>query len=205
MVTPGKNYPGQKGFPTPDTTPEEFGCRVFRFPNNDDWAGLLMGAIQSLESPYNYYQWGALTEVEAADAWRDFVAASFVEDCAVQAPTPYWDDTTDLDDQMPADEQIWYGTQNGSFVEDLGVWTIAGFLAYSGDIGAAITFLTLAPRFRLAWKTGNLGGIIRVIIDGADAGTVDTFAASDGVIERDFVGDPEETEHSILMVLEEVP
>jgi len=205
MVTPGKNYPGQKGFPTPDTMPADQGCRVFRFPNNDDWAGLLMGAIQSLESPYNYYRWGALTEIEAADAWREYVAASFVEECAVEVPTPYWDDAQDLDDEATADTQIWYGIFDGTFQETIENFAIAGFIAYSGQVGAAITFLTLAPRFRLAWKTGDVGGIIRVIIDGADAGTVDTFAVTEGTIERDYVGDPEETEHQILMVLEEVP
>jgi len=120
-------------------------------------------------------------------------------------PTPYWDDTSDLDDQAPVDEQVWYGIFDGEFHETLENFAIAGFLVYAGNIGAAITFLTLAPRFRLAWKTGNLGGIIRVIIDGAEAGDVDTFSEEDGVLEREFIGDPEEEEHSILMYLLSVP
>lgn len=120
-------------------------------------------------------------------------------------PTPYWDDASDLDDQEPVGEQQWYGIFDGTFQETVENFVIAGFIAYSGQIGAAITFLTLAPRFRLAWKTADLGGIIRVIIDGADAGAVDTQGDDNGIIERDYVGDPDVENHSILMYLESVP
>lgn len=130
----------------------------------------------------------------------------YADDCSDDGiPTPYWDEATDLDDEESEETQSWYGIFDGTFQETVENFVIAGFIAYSGQIGAAITFLTLAPRFRLAWKTGDLGGIIRVIIDGADAGTVDTFSATEGVLEKDYVGDPTETNHTIMMVLEELP
>lgn len=209
MTLPGKLEPGLKGYPTPNDTPEEQGCFTFRFPNSADYTGALLGALQPLTKAYNWYQWGVMTPQEAADAWYDIIADAEAQNyeaiCDPGIPTPYWDDVTDLDDSEPPQEQQWYGIFDGTFQETIENFVIAGFIAYSGQVGAAVTFLTLAPQFRLAWKTGDLGGIIRVIIDGADAGTVNTFATEEGVLERDYVGDPDEDEHRILMVLESVP
>jgi hypothetical protein len=168
-----------------------------------------MGAVTQLSLPYLYYKWGELTPDEAADAWdaiiQRAVAESEENNCDVGIPTPYWDDATDLDDEAQPAEQAWYGIFDGTFQETVENFAIAGFIAYSGNVGAAVKFLTIAPAFRLAWKTGDVGGIIRVFIDGADAGTVDTFAATEGVIEQEFVGDPDEEIHEIIQVLESVP
>jgi len=210
MPTPGKNYEGQVGFPTPNEPIETSACRTFRVPANDEWLGVLMGAVEVLRSEFNWYQWGTLTPQEAADTWHEIIVQayedSFDSSCTVGGiPAPFWDTPADADDQLPEEEQVWYGEMEGeTFVETLENWAIAGFIAYSGQVGAAVTFLTLAPKFRLAWKTGDLGGIVRVFVDAADAGTVDTFSAEDGILEKDFVGDPEEEMHSILMVLESV-
>lgn len=209
MVIPGKNAPGLKGYPTPNETPSERGCFTIYLPNSPDYVGQLLGALYPLTKAYNWYYWGEMSPQEAADAWYDIIAeseaANFEAICDPGVPTPYWDDTTDLDDQEQPVDQTWYGIFDGTFQETLENFTIAGFLVYAGQPGAAISFLTIAPRFRLAWKTGDLGGIIRVFIDSVDAGTVDTFSATEGVIEQDFIGDPDEETHSILMVLESVP
>lgn len=209
LVVPGKNFPGEKGYPTPDAMSEQEGCRIFRFPNDPAWVQLLMGAVQQLELPYLYFQWGTLTPDEAADAWHAIIQRavdeSFENNCETGVPTPYWDDVADLDDQEQPAAQTWYGIFDGTFQETVENFAIAGFIAYSGQIGAAVSFLTLAPRFRLAWKTGDLGGIIRVIIDGADVGTVDTYSVLDGVVEQDYLGDPELETHQILYYLESVP
>lgn len=209
MVIPGKNAPGLKGYPTPDETPAERGCFTFYLPNSPDYVGQLLGALHPLTKAYNWYYWGEMSPQEAADAWYDIIAeaeeANFEAICDPGIPTPYWDDVADLDDQEQPIDQAWYGIFDGTFQETVENFVIAGFIAYSGQIGAAVSFLTIAPRFRLAWKTGDLGGIIRVIIDGADVGTVDTFSAVEGVIEQDYVGDPELEEHQILYYLESVP
>jgi hypothetical protein len=209
LVVPGKNFPGEKGYPTPDAASEDEGCRIFRFPDDPAWVQLLMGAVQQLALPYLYYKWGELTPDEAADAWDAIinraVEESFENNCDTGIPTPYWDDVTDLDDEAQPAEQTWYGIFDGTFQETVENFAIAGFIAYSGQVGAAISFLTIAPKFRLAWKTGNLGGIIRVIIDGAQAGDVDTYSATEGVLEQDFAGDPELEEHTVLQYLLSVP
>ncbi len=88
-----------------------------------------------------------------------------------------------------------------TFVENAGIWAITGFIAYSGDIGAAIFFHTIAPRFVLAWRRGDVGEIIRVVVDSADAAQVDTSAASPGDIVRvPIIADPDLSSHDILLL-----
>lgn len=165
------------------------------------------GALALLGEDWNWQQFGAMTPAETAQAMRNMLAGYLSSDCAAEeeVPTPYWDDSTDLDDEEPGDEQSWYGIFDGEFHETVENFIIAGFIAYSGQIGAAVTFLTFAPKFRLAWKKGGLGGAIRIFIDGVDNGLLDTYSEEEGVIERDFVGDPELSEHVVLQVLETLP
>jgi hypothetical protein len=206
MTVPGKNAPGLKGFPTPDEIPEEVGYLVFYFPNNNDWVGVLLGAVMELTYEWNWYEWGVLTPAEAAEAFKTIVNDAPYNLLEQQTPTPYWDDTGDVDDQDLPENQIWYGHWDGlTFVEDIAIWGIAGFLAYSGNIGAAVQFITIAPKFTLAWKKDGLGGAIRVFIDGVDNGLFDTAGDPDEVLEVDFVGDPDLETHTILQILESVP
>lgn len=146
-----------------------------------------------------------MTPAESAEFFTSLLSAYYESDCeeSDEIPTPYWDEATDTDDEATGLAQLWYGNWiEGEFVESVGTFVIAGFLAYAATPGAAVFFLTIAPRFRLAWRTGSLGGIIRVIIDGADYGTVDTFSASPGVIERDYIADPELETHEVVQILE---
>jgi len=188
-------------FPTADDV-----CRQFVLPGDANVLGAIGGALEPLTKPWNWQKVGSMTPEESAEYFTALIQAYDLSECGGETPTPYWDDANggDADDELPPDEQPWYGqfVDPEGFVATLENWVIAGFIAYSGNLGGALAFLTLAPRFRLAWKTGDIGGIIRVIIDGADAGTVDTYSASPGVLEKDFVGDPEEETHSILMYLE---
>lgn len=86
MTLPGKLEPGLKGFPTPDEVPEEVGYLVFRFPNSNDWAGLLLGALDALSKEYNWYQWGELTPAEAAEAFKDIVTQAPYDTCGCTLP-----------------------------------------------------------------------------------------------------------------------
>lgn len=191
---------------TPDSIPVGRFCRTFRVPDSPAWVGLLDGVVSELMNPEMWREFGELTPEEAAEVWTSMVLEAWQETaCPAGVPTPYWDEASDLQDEADASVQTWYGIFDGTFHETVENFVIAGFVAYAGGIGAAVRFLTIAPAFRLAWKTGDVGGIIRVFIDGADAGTVDTYSASEGVIERDYVGDPDEDEHEIIMVLEELP
>lgn len=200
--------PSRKLYLTPDAPVEGRFCRQLSIPDTPEWVGLVDGLLSTFAEPETWRKFGDLTPEQTAEAFLAILLESWALDgCGIPSdvPAPFWNDAEDSDDTLPVLEQIWYGLWDGTFTEDIDIWLIAGFIAYSGQIGAAITFVTLAKQFKLAWKSGDLGGIIRVFIDGADAGTVDTYGATAGIVEREYAGDPDEDEHTILMVLESVP
>lgn len=197
------------GYLTPDEPSDDLLCRSFSIPNDTRWLGNFMGALLPLTDPNAWRQFGTLTPEEAAAAYAEIIEAGLpgqLNECpSTDVPAPYWDDAEDSDDTAPADEQPWYGRVEGAtFVEELAIWGITAFIAYSGDLGAAITFKTLANQFVLVFKKGDLGGIIRVFVDAADQGTVDTYSDANELLEKAYFGDPELEEHDILMVLEEL-
>lgn len=195
--------------PAPDVEPTDAPLVSVCF--NYEWLPYVLGALNQLTLQSTWAGFNDPPDVLAmrrgASLVQQFALAYDDLACPVgEAPTPYWDEATDLDDEETAEEQGWYGHMEGeTFVERLEDFVIAGFIAYAGSIGGALFFLTIAPKFRLAWKTGNLGGIIRIFVDSADYGTVDTYSETEGVLEMDIVADPEVEEHTVRMVLEELP
>lgn len=122
-------------------------------------------------------------------------------------PTPFWDEGQDLDDHESAETQSWYGEVTDpeaeadeiSFIENAGIWIITGFIAYSGQIGAAVFFHTIAPSFVLAWHRGDIGEIWRVIVDSAEFGTVDTASAAENdVVQLPIIAG--EGEHDVTII-----
>lgn len=198
-----------KPFLTPPPAGEVEECRQLKIPSDKYWLGIFNSALLETTYDYNYEQVedGHLTPEETAalcyEMFQEYLASA---GCSVGVPAPYWDTPEDADDEAPPDEQVWYGRMEGTtFVEDVSIWVITGFIAYSGNIGGAIAFKTFAPRFVLAWKQDGIAGAIRVFIDGVDNGLLDTNNATAGVVEHDYVGDPALEEHDILMVLESLP
>lgn len=195
---------------TPKALPTGRICKSINIPNSREWLGIFDKLLLSATEEWQWQQLpdGEITVEETIIYWET-VLADYWDNagCAVpdEVPTPYWDEATDLDDTAPAETQTWYGIFDGTFQETVENFVIAGFIAATGEIGGAVFFLTIAPKFRLAWKTGDLGGIIRVFVDAADMGTVDTYSATEGVLEKDYIGDPEVSEHEVMMVLEELP
>lgn len=202
MTEPSKNALGLVGFPTPNTAADVDAYLLFLFPD-PLWAQYILGACRALVYEWNWYEAGDLTTQEAADAFDLIVQEAPYNLINPDVPAPYWDDAEDSDDQAPPDTQAWYGDiVSGSFVENVENWAIAGFIAAAGQPAAALYFLTIAPRFRLAWKTGDIGGIVHVFIDAEDYGTVDTSAGSPGIITMDIIPTAEADTHSVLLVKE---
>lgn len=209
---PGKEFPGQKGFPTPDDTPLTEGYLLFKFPDSNDWAGVLLGAAQALTYEWNWYNWGEMLPFEAADAWKDIVNQAPYNLVERGAPTPYWDTDDDVDDELPADEQPWYGYVEDpeappdelTFVEQFGIWGITGFLAFATwEVGfaPAIIFNSIAPKFVLAFKRGDVGEVIRIIVDANEAAMVDTSAAAPGdVLRVPIIAGDDETSRQITII-----
>jgi len=201
----GKFAPNLRGFPTPNTASEESAYLLFLF-NDPLWAQYILGACTALTFEWDWYEAGDLSPLEAADAFNEIVQEAPYNLQSSDVPPPYWDTVGDSDDESSPTEQTWYGQYfEGTFTEVLENWVIAGFIASSGNVGAAIAFLTIAPKFRLAFKTGNIGGIIRIFIDAADYGTVDTNSEEDGIIYKDFVAGPETDTHQVYVVLDALP
>lgn len=224
VITPGKNFEGQKGFPTPSNHPDDTACRIFVLPDDDEWLGLLMGAVELLLNPHNFYNWGALSIDDTVDAWAAIVEQAYAQSmtgvCAVAVPTPWWDTVGDADDEAAALTQTWYGYVTFppallgfellddpppyTFIERIQDWVIAAFIVYAGQPAAAVFFLTIAPKFRLAWKTGNLGGLVRVFVDAVEYGRVDTFSESPGEVHLDvYHTDPDLDEHELVVILDD--
>jgi len=218
MTTPGKNYPSSPAyFPTPDSLPETSACRTFRVPANDEWLGVLMACVMVLANEWNWYQWGTLTPDEASQAWQDIIlrayADSFTDTCLIGGvPTPYWDTDNDVDDNPVPEEQPWYGYVTNpelpadelTFIEQSAIWAFTGFLAVATiEVGAypAVLFNTIAPRFVLATRRGDVGEIIRILVDGDEAARVDTSGYSAGdVIRTAIIANPELETHDIMII-----
>jgi len=202
------NYPTvafPQPIPPPEVDPDEGDLIYVGY--SLEWQQVLLAACWHLLNPATWQ--GTDEEIILAQNRAETLRLMLTEPVALDddVPAPYWDTESNSDDELPAAEQEWYGIfiDPEGFQATMENWVIAGFIAYSGQIGAALTFLTLAPKFRLAWKRGDLGGIIKVFIDGAEAAEVDTYSATPDIIEREFVTDPAEDEHEILMVLDSLP
>jgi len=171
-----------------------------------------MGALLPLTDPLSWREFGALTPDECAAASLDIISQAYSPEaqlCPIETPAPFWDNAEDVDDSFPPDSEDWYGEVTNptapadelTFVENAAIWTFTGFVAYAAGIGAAIAYRTIAPRFVLAWKRGDLGEIIRVVIDAADYAEVDTSTVSEGeIITLNVLPDPDLETHDILLV-----
>jgi len=82
----GKNALGLRGFPTPNNVAPDGGYVVFRLPENNEWAGLILGAAQALSYAYNFYEWGDMTPDEAAEAFRQIVDVAPFNTCGCSLP-----------------------------------------------------------------------------------------------------------------------
>lgn len=209
------------GFPTPVSIPTETTCLTLNIPASEGWWAVTIGLLYSLMLEWNWQQFdGGLDRDVIAARWQVMIedaleVASTTNSCGVVPayPTPFWDEDTEVDDELPADTQPWYGSVSDpslppgelTFVENAAIWATTGFLAVATwEIGAApaILFHTIAPKFVLAMRRGDVGEIIRIIVDGQDSASVDTASSAVGdVIRVPIVADPAVTTgHDIMLI-----
>lgn len=178
-------------FPTPDALPDETVCRIFTLPADRIFLGAFMGALEYLTDPEHWQEVGSVSPEDSAQAIFDAIDAAYTlaEDgvCSAVVPAPYWDEDSgdDADDEAPAVEQPWYGeivNEGVTWREQVGIWAVTAFIAVTATPAAAIAFLPFANRFVLAFKQHSAGAIVKVLIDGLEMATVDTYAPADGVI-----------------------
>jgi len=158
------------GYPTPVSIPETTSCLTLRVPDDAAWWGITVGLLYSLVLEWNWQQFdGGLDRDVVAARWQIMLEdaldlASTTNSCVSDVPAPYWDTSEDADDEASAESQTWYGEVTDAeadpaeleFVENVGIWVITGFIAYSGQVAAAIYFHSIAPRFVLAWRRGDV-------------------------------------------------
>lgn len=207
------NIYGVTGYPTPNYTSESH-CRTFVIPNDTVALGVFMGALWPLVFPEAWQAYGNMTPDEAAAMMQDVIWNALDNDegmCPV-LPAPYWDTYANVDDQEPEGAaEAWYGElvpaaslladDDLTWRENLGIWAIAGFIAYAGQIGAAIAFVPFARRFVLKFRGNPLGAIAEIFIDGAKLATLDTASAEDRIKAIDVQLPDDDEEHEIWVAV----
>lgn len=217
-----ENYPYPsftQGVTPPDIDPDEGETILVAY--NPAWSPVLAAAVNQL---LQYATWeGSHDEkvlaVERAANLKMFLMIP-VTVPERDYPTPYWDSDEEVDDEAPAETQDWYGlvtNQNApanelTFIENAVIWLLTGFVAIAasptlaGSVAAAVTFRTLAKRFVLAFKRGDLREQFRVIIDAKDYAEVDTESFAPGDVIELVVNDlPDGANHDIMIVSKNIP
>lgn len=219
---PGQNvYPGDDNYPessfrspvpAPDVDPDA--GDLLNVAYSPFWKEVLEGALMQLMNPATWQ--GDHDEVITALNRANNLMVLLQQPVTPpepDTPAPYWDSEDDVDDGLPPDMQPWYGTVSDpeappeelDFVENALIWAMTGFLAVATwEVGfaPAILFHTIAPRFVLATKRGELGEIIRILVDGEEAARVDTSSAAPGdIIRTPILPDPAiTTGHDITII-----
>jgi len=216
----GFNYP-EPSFPqalnAPEVDPDDPDLEMILVEYNPAWTEVLMAAVDQL---LQYAAWtgdhdAKILAVNRASNLK-WLLQNPVTIGEFDYPAPYWDSDEDVDDEEPADEQEWYGMVTNptapadelTFVENAVIWIITGFIALvlspalPAGVAAGLAFRTLATRFTLAFRRGDIIEQIRIVIDAKDYGTVNTGDVAEGeIIEIDINGLDEADFHDILLVV----
>lgn len=165
--------------PVPTTAPDDEG-NLITVRYSRDWTAPLEGAVTQLLNPSTWQ--GTDDEKRQAVIEADLLMFQLQNPVAVvDGLSPFWDDPDGADaNGEPTDNTYTWSER----IED---WAIAAFVASSGVPGAAAAYLTIAPRFRLLFKTGDWGGIANIFLDDELVGTVDTYSPAPGLAAVDIV------------------
>lgn len=197
----------QAGYPTPTSIPEDTSCLTINIPANDEWWSLVVGLLYSLILDFNWQQYeGGISREDAAARWQimfedSLKLASETNSCdAGMVQTPYWDTATDVEADETVEMQTWYGEVTNptappgelTFAENILVWTFTGLIALATpELGfaPAILFHTIAPKFLIAQKAGDVGEIINIVVNGKSYAQVDTTGHAGEIMNTSIIGD----------------
>jgi len=225
MTTSDQNYPNGFNYPEPSfpqaltppaVDPDDPDLEMLLVEYNPAWTEVLMAAVDQL---LLYSTWEGdhddkILAVNRASNLKWLLQEPV--DIAEEVPAPYWDTDEDVDDEEPATDQEWYGMVTNptapadelTFVENAVIWIFTGFIALvlapalPVGVAAGLAFRTLAARFTLAFRRGDIIEQIRIIIDAKDYGTVNTGDVAVGEVIEIKVNGLEDLEaHDILLVV----
>ncbi len=173
------------------------------------------------------YVLGALSQLQQRDTWigtddekteaiglaTNLIELFDVPACPSEVETPFWDDETDVDDNAPADMQVWYGEVTNpdapagelDFVESVALWAFTGLVAVAtfevAGIAPAIAFHTSVEKFIILQKRGDVAETIRFVVDGQDMKYVNTAPYSAGeIIETEIITPQTGGGHDLLII-----
>lgn len=217
-------FPGQNVYPAPDNYPDSSFKSPVPPPDvdpgegdllyvayNPAWTEVLEGAAMQLMNPATWQ--GDHDDVITALNRSNNLMVLLQQPVAPPDETvdcPYWDDESDVDDEMNVDEQPWYGYVTNpdappdelDFVEDASIWALTGLLAVAipvVGVAVAIAFRTIAPQMVVAVRKGDYGRIIRLYIDNFLVNTV-VGDGTDTIVNVPVFGDPALESHQLLLI-----
>lgn len=161
--------PFEAPVPIVDVDPDDGDLVSVRF--NPAWSGHVLGALKSLVLQTTW-------DTQDPDVlWLAQKRAMLLLQLFVDyvPERPFWETPEEIDDEeLP--EEPWYDT-----ISD---WIITGFIASTFEPQAAIVYKATIPRLRLAFRSGNAGTFVKVLVNSAEIWTGDTSAPVTGLIEQ---------------------
>lgn len=215
---PNPNNFSEVSFPQelipPDIDPDE--AETILVAYNPAWSRVLAAACDQL---LQFQSWEGDHDEKILAVNRAIILKDLLQTPVYvperETPAPYWDEGEDVDDELPVDEQDWYGyVENAAappdeitFIQNAVIWLFTGFVALvasptlPGALAAAVTFRTLATRFVLAFNKGDIREQFRVIIDAKDYGEVDTDDIAEGEVMEMTVNGLDDAEFHDIMII----
>jgi len=206
------NYPDTsfpQPVPAPEVDPDDAGTLI-SVQYSYLWQPVLMAAVDQLRNPATWQgdHDDIILALDRATNLKDLLQIP-----VVIAPTPFWDDESDVEDSEPADMQPWYGQVSNpeapagelDFVESVALWFFTGIVALAtfevGGIAPAVVFHTTVEKFIILQKRGDAAQTIRFVIDGEDAKFVNTAPYSPGdIISTPLVTPVTGGDHTLMMI-----
>jgi len=206
------NYPASsfpQPVPAPTVDPDDAGT-LMTVQYSWEWQQVLLAAVDQLLNPYTWQgdHDEIITALNRAANLKDMLQIPVLE-----APTPFWDDESDVEDSEPADMQPWYGQVSNpnapagelDFVESVALWFFTGIVALAtfevGGLAPAIVFHTTVEKFIILQKRGDAAQTIRFLVDGEDAKFVNTAPYSPGdIIEVPITTPVTGGDHTLMIV-----
>lgn len=197
--------------PSPDVDPDDEGTLIY-VKYSYLWRPVLMGAIDQLRN-FATWQGDNAAKQLAFDRATNLKAMIATDLGAAEVETPFWDDSTDVDDNAPADMQPWYGQVTNptappgelDFVESVALWAFTGLVAVAtfevAGIAPAIAFHTAVEKFIIIQKRGDVAETIRFVVDGEDMAFVNTAPYAPGdLIETTVITPQTGGSHDLLII-----
>jgi len=176
--------------PPPSVDPDDEGTLI-TVQYSWHWREVLMGAMDQLLNPATWD--GDHDEIILALNRAANLKILLNTDVPTRNLAPYWQDTTDIEGEVPPDEdQNWWGVFDGlTFQASLENVFIAQFVGLLAGVDKAVQFLFIARRFRLEFESDPYGGIVDIFVNSERYTSVDTYAPSAGIVGVDILMSPE--------------